>query len=53
MIVKKWEEIYLFLTGVPGAGKTLAGLNIGASRQKYEEEEHAVFYREMGLWLVF
>lgn len=32
-----------FLTGVPGAGKTLAGLNIGNSRQKYEEEEHAVF----------
>ncbi len=32
-----------FLTGVPGAGKTLAGLNIGSSRQKYEEEEHAVF----------
>lgn len=38
-----------FLTGVPGAGKTLAGLNIGgASRQKYEEEEHAVFF--IGKW---
>lgn len=32
-----------FLTGVPGAGKTLAGLNIGTNRQKYENEEHAVF----------
>ena len=32
-----------FLTGVPGAGKTLAGLNIASLRQKYEEEEHAVF----------
>jgi hypothetical protein len=32
-----------FITGVPGAGKTLAGLNIACSRQKYNEEEHAVF----------
>lgn len=32
-----------FLIVVPGSGKTLAGLNIGTSRQKYEEEEHAVF----------
>lgn len=32
-----------FLTGVPGAGKTLAGLNIANLRQKYDEEEHAVF----------
>ena len=32
-----------FITGVPGAGKTLAGLNIAVSRQKVDEDEHAVF----------
>lgn len=32
-----------FITGVPGAGKTLAGLNIAAKRHIFEEEEHAVF----------
>ncbi len=32
-----------FITGVPGAGKTLAGLNIAIERQKIDEEEHAVF----------
>ncbi len=32
-----------FLTGVPGAGKTLAGLNIAVERQKVDEGEHAVF----------
>ncbi len=32
-----------FITGVPGAGKTLAGLNIACSRHKFEKEEHAVF----------
>jgi len=32
-----------FITGVPGAGKTLAGLNIANERHKYSEEEHAVF----------
>lgn len=32
-----------FITGVPGAGKTLAGLNIACNRHKFEEEEHAVF----------
>ncbi|MBT3318401.1 MAG: DUF2075 domain-containing protein [Clostridia bacterium] len=32
-----------FLTGVPGAGKTLAGLNIANERHQFEEEEHAVF----------
>ncbi|MDI9475599.1 MAG: DUF2075 domain-containing protein [Natronincolaceae bacterium] len=37
------KKTICFLTGVPGSGKTLAGLNIGASRQKYEEDEHTVF----------
>ncbi len=32
-----------FLTGVPGAGKTLAGLNIANERLKADEDEHAVF----------
>lgn len=32
-----------FVTGVPGAGKTLAGLNIANLRSNYNEEEHAVF----------
>lgn len=32
-----------FITGVPGAGKTLAGLNIANLRSNYDEEEHAVF----------
>ncbi|MEN9549548.1 MAG: hypothetical protein RIR12_2139 [Bacteroidota bacterium] len=32
-----------FLTGVPGAGKTLAGLNIANERMKADNNEHAVF----------
>lgn len=32
-----------FITGVPGAGKTLAGLNIAIERQRADENEHAVF----------
>jgi hypothetical protein len=32
-----------FVTGVPGARKTLAGLNIANERLKADEEEHAVF----------
>jgi hypothetical protein len=32
-----------FVTGVPGAGKTLAGLNIANSRHQFEADEHAVF----------
>jgi hypothetical protein len=32
-----------FLTGVPGAGKTLAGLNIANERMKADVDEHAVF----------
>jgi len=32
-----------FVTGVPGAGKTLAGLNIAVERMKADEDEHAVF----------
>lgn len=32
-----------FVTGVPGAGKTLAGLNIATERQKKQGESRAVF----------
>ncbi|NVK73082.1 MAG: DUF2075 domain-containing protein, partial [Oceanospirillaceae bacterium] len=32
-----------FITGVPGAGKTLAGLNIANERLNADEQEHAVF----------
>lgn len=32
-----------FVTGVPGAGKTLVGLNIAIDRSNAEEGEHAVF----------
>ena len=32
-----------FITGVPGAGKTLAGLNIANKRHDFSEDEHAVF----------
>lgn len=32
-----------FITGVPGAGKTLAGLNIATIRAECHKDEHAVF----------
>lgn len=32
-----------FITGVPGAGKTLAGLNIAVEQQHIHQNEHAVF----------
>ncbi|QOR62025.1 DUF2075 domain-containing protein [Sulfurovum sp. ST-21] len=32
-----------FITGVPGAGKTLAGLNIANERMNIDANEHAVF----------
>lgn len=37
------EKSICFVTGVPGAGKTLVGLNIANERHQYEEQEHAVF----------
>lgn len=41
---KKYQKKGIcFITGVPGAGKTLAGLNIANSRQSYKEEELATF----------
>jgi hypothetical protein len=37
------KKAICFITGVPGAGKTLAGLNIATSRAAQHSEEHAVF----------
>ncbi|MCA5919585.1 DUF2075 domain-containing protein [Pectobacterium brasiliense] len=37
------RKIICFITGVPGSGKTLAGLNLATSRQRAHSEEHAVF----------
>lgn len=37
------KKVICFVTGVPGAGKTLAGLNIANERLKADEDEHAVF----------
>jgi len=33
----------VFVTGVPGAGKTLVGLNVATRRRREEEATHAVF----------
>lgn len=40
---KYHKKSICFITGVPGAGKTLAGLNIAAERLKADKSEHAVF----------
>ncbi|MFP5381927.1 MAG: DUF2075 domain-containing protein [Gammaproteobacteria bacterium] len=37
------QKSICFLTGVPGAGKTLAGLNLANSWHSVENAEHAVF----------
>lgn len=37
------QKAICFITGVPGAGKTLAGLNIANSRLQTDEDEYAVF----------
>lgn len=37
------QKSICFLTGVPGAGKTLAGLNIANERLKADAAEHSVF----------
>ncbi len=37
------QKSICFITGVPGAGKTLAGLNIAAKRAERHQDEHAVF----------
>jgi len=37
------RKIICFITGVPGSGKTLAGLNLATARQRMHSDEHAVF----------
>ena len=37
------RKIICFVTGVPGAGKTLVGLNIATRRRSHDEPTHAVF----------
>ncbi len=37
------QKSIVFITGVPGAGKTLAGLNIATSRFDLEKSNHATF----------
>ena len=39
----KNKKTICFVTGVPGSGKTLAGLNITNERMNADEDEHAVF----------
>lgn len=40
---QKNQKAICFITGVPGAGKTLAGLNIANRRLQMGTDEHAVF----------
>lgn len=40
---RKGIKSICFVTGVPGSGKTLAGLNIANQRNNVDEQEHAVF----------
>jgi len=40
---QKQRKAICFVTGVPGAGKTLAGLNLANSWHNNETDEHAVF----------
>lgn len=37
------KKVICFVTGVPGSGKTLAGLNIATTRSDEHGDEHAVF----------
>ena len=40
---KNCQKIIVFVTGVPGAGKTLVGLNIATKRRDEAQPTHAVF----------
>jgi schlafen family protein len=37
------DKAICFVTGVPGSGKTLAGLNLATQRMRTADDEHAVF----------
>lgn len=41
--IQNKEKSIIFLTGVPGAGKTLVGLDIASSRQDFDNNQRAVF----------
>lgn len=40
---KRGRKSICFVTGVPGAGKTLAGLNLSGKRRDYEDGERAIY----------
>jgi Uncharacterized conserved protein (DUF2075) len=40
---EKGRKIICFVTGVPGAGKTLVGLNVATRRRELNQPTHAVF----------
>jgi hypothetical protein len=40
---KEQRKVICFVTGVPGAGKTLVGLNIATQRPAQNQQTHAVF----------
>ncbi|MBI5382795.1 MAG: DUF2075 domain-containing protein [Opitutae bacterium] len=40
---EKRRKVICFVTGVPGAGKTLVGLNIATRRREQNQPSHAVF----------
>jgi hypothetical protein len=40
---QKNQKSIIFVTGVPGAGKTLAGINIANEMHDFTKDEHAVF----------
>lgn len=40
---REQRKVICFITGVPGSGKTLAGLNLATARQRSHRDEHAVF----------
>ena len=40
---EKGHKLICFVTGVPGAGKTLVGLNIATRRRERDQPTHAVF----------
>lgn len=40
---EKGRKLICFVTGVPGAGKTLVGLNVATRRRNSNEDTHAVF----------
>ncbi len=40
---REHQKLICFITGVPGSGKTLAGLNLATARQRAHRDEHAVF----------